>query len=78
MRVAAREALPGWMALLVAAALAWRRTLADAAMVIFILAGLYLLSPLREACLARCRLPRSSSSRRRHPSASRLARSRAY
>jgi predicted metal-binding membrane protein len=28
----AREALPGWIALLVVAALAWRRTLADAAM----------------------------------------------
>jgi len=28
---AAREALPGWVALLVVAALAWRRTLADAA-----------------------------------------------
>ena len=32
MRAAAREALPGWIALLVVAALAWRRTLADAAM----------------------------------------------
>jgi predicted metal-binding membrane protein len=29
---AAREALPGWVALLAVAALAWRRTLADAAM----------------------------------------------
>ncbi len=32
MKMAAREALPGWIALLVVAALAWRRTLADAAM----------------------------------------------
>jgi len=32
MRAAAREALPGWIALLVVAVLAWRRTLADAAM----------------------------------------------
>ncbi len=32
MNAAAREALPGWIALLVVAALAWRRTLADAAM----------------------------------------------
>ena len=32
MRAAAREALPGWIALLIVAALAWRRTLADAAM----------------------------------------------
>jgi predicted metal-binding membrane protein len=31
MRAAAREMLPGWIALLVVAALAWRRTLADAA-----------------------------------------------
>jgi predicted metal-binding membrane protein len=31
-KAAAREALPGWIALLVVAALAWRRTLADAAM----------------------------------------------
>lgn len=31
MRAAAREALPGWIALLVVAALAWRRTLTDAA-----------------------------------------------
>lgn len=31
MRAAVREALPGWVALAVAAALAWRRTLADAA-----------------------------------------------
>ena len=31
MKAAAREALPGWVALLVVAALAWRRTLADAA-----------------------------------------------
>ncbi len=32
MRAAAREALPGWIALLIVAALAWRRTLTDAAM----------------------------------------------
>lgn len=32
MNAAARESLPGWIALLVVAALAWRRTLADAAM----------------------------------------------
>ena len=32
MRAAAREALPGWIALLIVAALAWRRTLSDAAM----------------------------------------------
>jgi predicted metal-binding membrane protein len=32
MRAAAREALPGWIALLVVAALAWRRTLEDAAL----------------------------------------------
>jgi predicted metal-binding membrane protein len=32
MRAAAREALPGWIALLIVAALAWRRTLADAAL----------------------------------------------
>ena len=31
MKTAAREALPGWIALLIVAALAWRRTLADAA-----------------------------------------------
>lgn len=31
MNAAAREALPGWVALLVVAALAWRRTLTDAA-----------------------------------------------
>jgi predicted metal-binding membrane protein len=31
-KAATREALPGWLALLVVAALAWRRTLADAAM----------------------------------------------
>ena len=32
MKTAAREALPGWVALLIMAALAWRRTLADASM----------------------------------------------
>ncbi len=32
MNISTREALPGWVALLVVAALAWRRTLADAAM----------------------------------------------
>lgn len=32
MRAAAREALPGWIALLIVASLAWRRTLTDAAM----------------------------------------------
>ena len=31
MKTAAREALPGWIALLIVTALAWRRTLADAA-----------------------------------------------
>lgn len=32
MKTAAREALPGWIALLIMAAFAWRRTLSDASM----------------------------------------------